>query len=676
MQLNDVRRELAVLWQGWLERVLAALLAGSARSTDSQAAALGSLQLLQQFLPVVPEPPLPLAEAAPRQQSGGVSQLCELLQCQAHLREEAADATEAARAALQQHLQQALLQVSRACRHSDWTLAGCIASGLARQCRELTLLGTFAGDAALAQQLAALEARLLLWHAAPQPPVPQQLALVQRQLLALTRGRTDLCRVLQLHASPPAPPLPALPADLAPAECVRLATLLQPALVPGACCSETLMFACYRLAWVLQALGQQVLAELGLLLYQLLVQHWQQRAALLSPQQVLLAAWLEQVAVAVGSAASTDCDAEGRTAGIAAGIGGQADKECAALRPLLAGVSDAVACWPHSLRGSGGSTQGAAGSDAAGLDSVLLAVPAARHSKALDIRQLPEYLAASLSALLQVDAAWFVERSTWLRCADVLQEELQLLEQGAAALRLVELEGFCSLLLAVHVQLQANLPQGPWPGDLLWRAHHELVLMLDRAALWLEPQPAVETLRLLGECLHGSEECCLALLRTPRAATPVLRLACAMALFAQQAGRLLGRPLRIRFDAPASLREDFEPELLRTLQEILRCLLLQHESSAELRRSQRQALATTIVITLVLPDDAACEVSLLEIGSRGLPGGKALQRLQRSLAPAAQALYCEEVPRIGRRVQYRVSAASLQRSLDQRYRGERPARQN
>lgn len=673
MQLTEVRRELAALWQLWLEHVLSALQAGNARSTDSQATALGSLQVLQQFLPAAPQSPMPLAEAAPRQQLGGVSQLCELLQCQAQLREDAACAAAAAAALVRQQLQQALLKLAQACRHSDWTLAGCVASGLARQCRELTLLGRFAGDAALAQQLVALEAQLLLWHAAPQPPSLQQQALVQKQVLALMRGRSDLCRVLQLHLSPAMPPLTVPPAGIAREECAQLAALLQPALVPGAYSTETLMFACYRMAWVLQATGQGVLAELGLLLYQLLVQHWQQRAALLLPEQELLAGWLEQIAVPVSAAGSA-----ARPVGEPAegGVVGQAGTEPAALQYLLSRLGDAVACWPPAPRGSGQVSAGGAEPGMQELQSVLLAVPAARDSKALNVRQLPEYLAASLSALLQVDAAWFAERSSWLRSADLLQQELQLLEQGAAALRLVELEGFCSLLLGVHLQLQANLPQGAWPGDLLWRAHHELVLMLDRAALWLEPLPAAETLTLLRDCLHSSEERCLALLRTSRDTTPVLRLACALALFGQQAGRLLGRPLRVRFEAPAALPELLEPELLRTLQEILRCLLLQQESSAELRRSQRQALATTLVITVLLADDTACAVSVLEIGARGLPGGKALQRLQRCLGPAAEALCCEEVARSGRRVRYRLSAASLQRAFDQRYRGERPARQN
>lgn len=660
MQLNEVRRELALLWQGWLERVLAVLLAGNARSTDSQALALDSLQLLQQFLPVAREPLMPLAEAAPRHQRGGVSQLCELLQCQAQLQE---DAASAAAAAVRQQVQQALLKVSGACRHSDWTLAGCVASGLARQCRELTLLGAFAGDVALAQQLVALEAQLLLWHAAPQPPSLQQQTLVQKQLLALARGRADLCRVLQLQAGPPMSPLPAVAAEVLQQECAQLAVLLQPALVPGAGASETLMFACYRLAWVLDAAGHGVLAQLGLLVYHLLVQHWQQRAALLPPEQRLLTAWLQQIAAAVGFVSPTGRDAEE-----------QDSKDPAALQHLLTGISDAVACWPGVRRNAGQAAVGAPESCMQEQDSVLLASPAARSSKALQIRHLPEYLAASLSAVLQVDAGCFATRSSWLCCTDLLQEDLQLLEQGAAALRLTELERLCGLLLGVHMLLQQNLPQGPWPGALLWRGHQELVLLLDRAALWLEPLPDAETLTLLEDCLRSSEERCLALLRSPRDARPVLRLACAMAVFGQQAGRLLGRPLRIRFDAPAGLREDFEPELLRTLQEILRCLLLQHESSVERRRSQRQALGTSLVITL-LPDDASCDITVLEIGARGLPGGKALQGLQRSLGPAVEALCCEELPRVGRRVQYRLSTASLQRALDQRYRGERPLRQ-
>lgn len=657
MQLDEVRHELSVLWQSWLELVLAALVGSNARNTDNQAVALGRLQVLLQFLFVAPETAFSIAETVPRQQVGGISQLCDLLQCQAQLRHDDAVPT----SDLRQQLHQCLLKVASACRHSDWTLAGCIATGLARQCRELAQLGTFAGDAALTHQLVTLEAQLLLWHAAPQPPSIAQQTLVQKQLLALTRGHADLCRILHLQASPPPQPVHALPADIAQEECAQLAALLQPALVPGACTTETLMFACYRLAWVLHAMGQLVVAEVGLLVYQLLVQHWQQRAHLLEPEQLLIAAWLKQVDLPGSVADQPDAGANRRFAGV---------------QDLLSRLSDAVACWPGTPRGAGQSRQDGHEPDSPNLDNALFAVPAARNGKVPSIRHLPEYLAASLSVLLQVDAAWFSERSAWLRCADLLYDELQLLEQGAAALRLSELEQFCSLLLGVYVRLQANLPQAPWPGAILWRAHHELVLMLDRAALWLEPLPEADTVAVLRDCLQQDEERCMALLRAPHDAGPALRLSCAMALFGQQAGRLLGRPLRISFDAPAAMQGDFEPELLRTLQEILRYLLLQHESSAELRRSQRQTVATTLLITVLLPDDASCEVAVLETGVRTLPGGKALQRLQRSLGPAVEELCCEEVQRVGRRVQYRLSAASLQRALDQRYRGERRARQN
>jgi ribosomal protein S18 acetylase RimI-like enzyme len=69
--------------------------------------------------------------------------------------------------------------------------------------------------------------------------------------------------------------------------------LLQPALVTGAEVTETLMFACYRLAWILHALGRRSLAEVGLLSYHLLVRHWQQRAVLQARVQMLLAAWMD-----------------------------------------------------------------------------------------------------------------------------------------------------------------------------------------------------------------------------------------------------------------------------------------------------------------------------------------------------------------------------------------------
>lgn len=657
MQLSDVRGELVALWQAWLERVLAALLASNASSTDTQDATLLRLQLLQQFLPQAAVPTLPLAEDAPRLVVGGVPLLCELLRCQAHLHQHAAGAATSAVAVVVQQLQQGLLKVAQACRHSDWTLAGCVATGLARQCRELTLLAGFTGSAMLVQQLATIEAQLLLWHAGPQPPSMQQQALVQKQLLALTRGRTDLCRALQLHTSPPEESVLLQPEtgqaeEVVHAECAQLTGLLRPALEAAALTTEAMMFACYRLAWVLHALGRRTLTEVGLLVYQVLVRHWQQRAPLQRPEQELLAAWLVQVQQAGEQSALHDTG------------------------HLLSLLGAALASWPGQAGSADQAGQGSPDLRTQEECSVLLPLPAAQHTAALSIRHLPEYLAASLSALLQVDAAWFADRRSWQRCADLLHDELHLLEQGAAALRLSPLEQFCSLLLGVHVQLDATLPQGPWPGKVLWRAHHELVVMLDRAALWLEPLPNADTLALLRDCLQQGEERCMLLLRAPREAEPLQALACALALFGQQAGRLLSRPVRIRLSAAVAMRAEFDVALLRTLQETLRWLLLQHESSVELRRRQRQALATTLAVTLQSPDDASCQVQVLETGMRSLPGDKALHGLQRSLGLAVEALSCEEVPGLGRRVQYRLTLASLQRALDKRYRSERRARQN
>ena len=628
-ELAQARSELALLWQAWLERVLAALLATNARSTQSQSAVLDKLQGLQRFLPLTQAPTLLLAEESPSQPGNGVPRLCELLKCQAQLRQRDAD-TEMP---VMQPLQQGLLKVAQACRHSDWTLASCVASGLARQCRELTLLGGFLGNAALARQLAMLEAQLLLWHAAPEPPSVLQKAVIQKQLLALMRGREDVFRLLQLQTKPAAEPVSVLSADAEQHECEHLMALLQPALVTGAEVTETLMFACYRLAWILQALGRRSLAEAGLLSYHLLVRHWQQRAVLQAPVQMLLAAWMEQIVLQVAQQVAT-----------------AALPDAALDLPLLLG--EAIACWPGKTNG------------------VVQSGPGRKDAGS------PEILASSFSALVQVDAAWFADRSSWQRGVGLLQRELQLLEQGAAALRLSALEQFCSLLLGVHAQLHVSLPQGAWPGGLLLRAHRELVALLDRAALWLEPRPDADTLVALRDCLQQGEERCIALLRAPQDAAPELRLACSLALFGQQAGRLLGRPVRIQLDAPAAIQVDLEAELLRAVQEILRWLLLQHESSAELRRSQHLPLASTIAVTLLPQDDAACAVSVLETGSRGLSGGKQLQRLQRSLGVAVEALCCEDVPPLGRRIQCSLSLASVQRALDARYRGQRSASQN
>jgi hypothetical protein len=668
MQLDAVRSELSALWQAWLERVLATLQATGARSTAGQAAALDQLQLLRRFLQLEPLPCLQLAEHAPPHAGAGLQQLCELLQCQLLLRQPQGTGVAPGTAVLLQALQQGLLALAQACRHSDWTLGSCVATGLARQCRELTLLGAFAGDADLAQQLLLLEAQLLLWHAAAPAPSIQQQATMQKQLLALARGRVDLCRVLREQAAPVRATATVLP-EAAQPECCALAVLLQSAQVSAAEVDATQMLACYRLAWVLQAAERSMLAQVGLFNYQILVQHWQQRARLPPPVQHLLAAWLEQVQQPAEQGAELPGSA--------------------AHSSLLSLLGAALAAWPEPL----GTAAAPAPPLQAGHPSLqpeqamLLALPAA-GSTALSMRQLPEYLAASLSVLLQVEESWFVDRASWQCCSTLLYQELQLLEQGAAALRLAGLEHFCSLLLGLYAQVLAPIPQGLWPAALLWQVHHHLVALLDRAALWLEPVPNATALAALEDWLQQGEERCTTLLQHAARVPAGLRLASALTAFGQQAGRLLGRPVRISLDLPgawitqpattaaAGFPDDLQAPLLHALQEILRWLLLQHQSSAEQRRSRRQPLATVIAIAVKQLGADACAVDVLERGVLELPGSKALQRLQRSLGPAVEALGSEELPRLGRRVQCSMSAASLQRAQDQRYRAEPAQRQN
>lgn len=637
MDAGAVRSELAELWQATLERVLAGLAASAARTTDSEMPALRRLQQLRSFLFAGEPQSLRLAEAAPQQLQAGVALLCDLLQSQARLRAAADPEVAAAGTSIvQQHLRRGLLQLAQGCRHSEWTLAHFVASGLARQCRELALLGRFCADAALARQLGRLELQLIFWHAATQPPAAPALARLQQQLLALARGQPGLCELLLAVAEPAAVPLPI---DLSVLEeLARLRAWLQPALQAGATASVELMCAAYRLAWVLQAVGADLAADCGMLVYQLLARHWQQFEQVSPPVCALLQAWLallpQQPQQPQQPAVRAPADLP---------------------EPLLRWCSAAVAAWPDR----------SGEQDAA----VLLGGGSNRVMQELSIRQVPEHMATALQALLQVDAGWFGSRAAWQRCRPLLLQELQVLEQGAAALRLTALETFSSALLAWHAQLELALPQQDWPASGLWQAHRELVATLDRAALWQHPVPAPAVQELLQAQLQRGEQQLQRALQDAAALDAVSRVAAALSLFCLQASRLLGRSVRLSLclqqaDAASPvLPSALERPLLHTLQEILRWLLLQHDSSAELRRSQRLPRATALQVTLQLPAPAAaadsgsgpsCELDVEEQGVRGLPGSKALQRLQRSLAAGVQQLHCEGLPPQGRRVRCRL----------------------
>lgn len=613
MNVQQARHELVALWQGALERTLAALTTAGAASIEPQAARLWQLQRLCQFLR--PEAALQqVAEAAAPLQRTGVAQLCELLQWQSALRR-ADGAAEPAVLLLQQQLQRLLQAVAQDCSHEHWGLARFVASGQARRCREACLLAGFVCSAAQQCALAQLEAHLILWHAAGEAPTASSRLALQQQVLALASAvvhADDGQHRWSIQVAPAQRAAAVADEPLVQRELAQLYDRLQPLLRPSATVTEDALIACCRRSWVLAAVGNGALAEVGSVLYQLLVQHWQFRSRPAAAVTALLDCWL------------TCGPAHGRLNG------------AIPLQSLPAATLEpASPCWPLLGAAVADWPQRALAADAAvQLTTTPDAVP---QCFALD--QLPEYLAATLDLLLQVQPSWFATRSHWQRRVVRLQQELQLLEQGAAALGLLALEAHISALLDLHAQLRLGLPQVEWPATLLWHAHDELVALLDRAALWQEPLPAAAVSAALSQALQQGEVAVATLLQTDELA-PTRYLSLALSLFGWRAVPVLGCSVRIECRLPQELSPVQLAAWLSPLQQLLRWLLLQHGSSADLRRRQPQACCLVLRLRPGAAD--GCDVDVQELGQQGLPGSKTLQRLQRRLGPEVQGLHCSE----------------------------------
>lgn len=593
MKALDARAELLRLWQLRLDQALAALAAAGQRSTDTQAVALRHLQLLQGFLQVA-EPAARIAEALPA--TSGQQLLCELLRCQRSLKQQAGSAEP--QLLLRQHVQQGLTALAAMPSPQQWSLPACVAGALAGRLHQLGLLAHFAGELALAQQLQVLVARYVLWHASAAAPPVDAWQAWRRALCQLAADMTvqlDLSSWLSVASWAQDPQ--------ATAELAAQDQALQPLLAPQILASEAGMFACYRRSWLLQALGADAAAQAGCVLYQLLAQHWQLRRPLALPVQALLQAWLQTPA---------------------------AD---AALRAWLACLAPALACWPLPEPAP---------------DTTASAVPADNAAmRSLGLERLPEYLAATLAQLLQARPEWFASRAAWQQQAARLQHELRVLEQGAAALRLLPLERHVGVLMDLHALLALELPQQPWPGELLCHAHQNLVALLDRAALWLEPLPQPALQAALDAALLDGIDTTTAWLRSGNADAP-RQLTSSLVLFGQQAARLLGHGVRVACEPAQQLPADGVALLLPLLQDLLRTLVLHHHATLDQLRTQRRPQACDINLRLRLHSTDACEVDLLERGQSGLPAARLLRRVQRSLGPAATQLHCAQVPQ-GRR---------------------------
>lgn len=488
-------------------------------------------------------------------------------------------------------------RVAALCRLSDWSLAYFCRTGLAARLRQCRLLAQFSGCASALERLQVLLQLLLAAHLAGGPPTP----VWQRQYaLALMAARQALgARPMAGNSVIEASPVPAadragfaaaVAAELRQGQS-RLAAVQSSKDSSGSSLSGQLLPPLYRAGWLLDAAGHTSVALLLRSLWQLLAEYWRRGLPLPAPIQGLLA-----------------------------GLAARPGQTWPELPPALQyqWQERVLQHWP---------------------DEHKLAV-ALTHEQALQqlpLAAVPALLSRSLRTLTGLSQDWFAAPppETLAR----LRTDLALLEQGAAALGATVLEAWCAVLRDCHA------PGLHIEPSLLGQAHARLLLMLDQAAAWQDPQPDPALLQALHAALaHARQSVGSA---APPAVVPALERE--LQVYLSSLAEVLEKPARLALycEGPAPPRA-LCPLLAAALKPLLRFLLLDGASETAARRAQRKTRITQISVRL----QSGSGAWRLEVGDDCVgpsPDATVLRRLQRALPASASGLDCTNAGPAGRR---------------------------
>lgn len=630
---NAAKTELRQLWQGRQDKAKVLL-------TNMQPDAEAELQQLvlrtqqlQHFLSdTVAEKPCRVAEAERRETFKPGHEWQGMLAAQIFsVYEEKLQAL----GLIKQQLVQLLHKITDLCTHSKWTSASFVESSLLIYCTQILSLSQFCYDRHYQSHLGKLAEYLLLRHVQAQAPGKADLQAILHMLMNMALGKVDaVCwpampspdslltldnRAEILIRAELSAYIDVLKRELTSIQ--QLEPASQQTLV-----SESLLLVSYKLTWVLQSCACTRLSNLNQCLYQVYLQHWSLRlplpAGLLSVAKAFIKSLSRLITESISEA---DFSAESVTA-----------------------MYSALACWPQHIGNAG---------MLIGLNSAARQRPAG-----LPLDRLPEYLSAEFSVLLSAQAWWFGSQEQVQQHMQDVQEELRLLEKGAAAFRLDVLEAYCTLLLDAYLLLQLyvklSITASEFPGALLWMAHQSLVAMLDRAAAWLEPVVASENKHALLSWLSRTDEHLDGILREQAELGFEHTLELGLIRFARDAGKLLGRSVRLQVELDAALPENLMQTLSASLKEVLRWMLLQGEVENETRRKQHKPLAINLELNIKVLTPVHCQVVIIDDSCTSLLNQKQTYRLQKNTAFALQNIQGSTLAGQGRKFSFGVFGRS------------------
>jgi hypothetical protein len=465
-------------------------------------------------------------------------------------------------------------ELAEACRHNEWTLEACVRSGLARRARQLVQLAAFAPD--MLDKLGRLEQMLLRLHL--HGGVADQVAALQQVLQNLILGKY-LAEPLELVFGLAAMQDRVLVSDdKTRAELIEVSKKLRHVFLIARegeefQVSDFLLRAVDRLGWMLDAVGHYSLGLAAHALAHACLQHWQWRqpigASMFDKVQQFLLALKDVID-------DGDCSCE----------------------PGFNLASSFLAECPEHGQG----------------------LEAATH--------IALNLANQFEILVVVRKDMFVTRESFLQHSRLLQEELRLLEQGAARVRLRGLEQFTSLLLDIHHLWSVESRESHFPADLLWRGHQQLLAMLDAAALWFEPLPEQELMQQLAEWVRNAELLLGSAAASLSATALHNSLQVALTAFARKAGNLLGRPVRLMLDV-GEIGAARQLQMVPVLTEVLRWLLLQGTMDANEGSSQHRTRSLVVQIQSRSLPGAKVQTLIADDSGSKLPDQRMRRRLQR-----------------------------------------------
>lgn len=274
----------------------------------------------------------------------------------------------------------------------------------------------------------------------------------------------------------------------------------------------------------------------------------------------------------------------------------------------------------------------------------------------VELTAIPVLLSRSFDSLCNCNAEWFVDVAALSPHHAALQEELLLLEKGAAAVRIHEVEIFCSQLLALHHKVGLQ-PQG-FPGALLWRSHQHLLALLDEAAAWQPPQLDLTLIAEMKRWLqdrHGDywpvmvREPALSPLQSADALLQRLRE------FVDAVVLLIDQPLRFDATVVSPLSVAALPACELALKPLLLALILEQAHATDQRREALRPHAT--VIGVVLAETAeGIWIDVSDEGHDSISPQHTLKRLRARLPDCVVQLSSETTPGFGRRFRLLIKA--------------------